>query len=76
MEADDGAAVGLLGVEVDALLRGLGWIERQIACTLNHPLLQLYTKGHHQVKEGRLCCLPERLKRGNNLRVVRNNHDH
>lgn len=62
MKSGDGAAVGILGVKIDALLRGLGWIERQLASTLNHHLLQLYTKGHHQVKEGRLCSSSKCLK--------------
>lgn len=41
------------GVEIGGLLKGLGWVERQLSSTHNLNLLHAYTSGRHQVKEGR-----------------------
>ncbi|XP_042236796.1 dynein axonemal intermediate chain 4-like [Homarus americanus] len=38
---------------MSGLLRGLGWVERQLSSTGNIHLLHAYTRGRHQVKEGR-----------------------
>ncbi|XP_071526853.1 dynein axonemal intermediate chain 4-like isoform X2 [Panulirus ornatus] len=44
---------GVCGVEVARLLRGLGWVERQLSSTENLHLLHTYTSGRRLVKEGR-----------------------
>nr|XP_045595751.1 dynein axonemal intermediate chain 4-like [Procambarus clarkii] len=44
---------GVRGVGVGRLLRGLGWVERQLSSSDNLSLLHAYSSGRHQVKEGR-----------------------
>lgn len=55
--ADEGRCMdeleGFKGVEIGAILRGLGWVERQLSSTHNLNLLHAYTSGRHHVKEGR-----------------------
>nr|XP_045595752.1 dynein axonemal intermediate chain 4-like [Procambarus clarkii] len=43
---------GARGVEVGGLLRGLGWVERQLSSSVNLHLLHAYTDYAHQRKEG------------------------
>ncbi|KAK4304767.1 hypothetical protein Pmani_023281, partial [Petrolisthes manimaculis] len=41
------------GVELGGLMRGLGWVERQLSSTTNLSLLHSYTSGRKHVKERR-----------------------